>query len=88
MGGADKEGYWNSEKLMANVEDAAQNGSILLAGVRLFLFLITAAFSEDALNVKVMNVKPRGAQPEGRVQKLVDHKGVPKGMKQIGREGH
>lgn len=37
-----------------------------------------------------MNVKPGGAQPplhdtvwNGRVQKLVDRRGVPKGMKQV-----
>ena len=40
------------------------------------------AFAENALNLKVMNVKPGGAQPPmrdtvwaGRIQKMVDRRG-------------
>lgn len=50
------------------------------------------AFAEDALNAKVMNVKPVGGQPcmrdtilAGKVQKMVFHDGTvtPKGMKRV-----
>ena len=48
------------------------------------------AYAPDSLNTQTMNVKPGGAQPplrdtvwNGRVQKLVDQRGVPKGMKQV-----
>ena len=47
------------------------------------------AFAEDALNAKVMNVKPGGAQPHmrdtvwaGKVQKIFDD-GTPKGMRKV-----
>ena len=48
------------------------------------------AYGPDALNSKTTNVKPGGAQPPlrdttwaGRLQKLVDSNGVPKGMKKV-----
>ena len=51
------------------------------------------AYTEDALNPRVMNVNPGGQQPvmrdtvwAGAVQKLVDENGVPKGMKRVLQE--
>ena len=48
------------------------------------------AYVEDALNASRMNMRPGGKQPcmrdtvwAGQVQKMVDGKGVPKGMKKI-----
>ena len=48
------------------------------------------AFAEDALNAKVMNVRPGGVQPRmrdtmwaGKVQRMVYDDGTPKGMKQV-----
>ena len=97
--GGDKEGYWNSEKFMKNVEDAARIVKWKYPADKcdvVFVFDQSSchrAFADNALNVKVMNVKPGGAQPcmrdtiwAGRVQKLVDSKGVPKGMKKILKE--
>ena len=48
------------------------------------------AYAEDSLNANRMNVNPGGSQPKmrdttwpGSVQKMVDSKGTPKGMRQV-----
>ena len=56
-----------------------------------FLTIVQAIqLFEDALNVNRMNVRPGGAQPRmrdtyfnGRLQRTVKDRGVPKGMKQV-----
>ena len=66
--GADKEGYWNSEKFMANVEDAAKIANFKYPADKckvLFIFDQSNChhvFAEDALNAKVMNVKLGGGE--------------------------
>ena len=82
--GADREGYWMSQKLMENTEDAAKIVEFKYSSDKhtvMWLFDHSSchrAFAEDALNARVMNVKPGGAQPcmrdtvwAGRVQKMV-----------------
>ena len=94
--GAEREGYWTSEKFMANVKDAAKIAKFKYRSDKhtvMFIFDQSSchrAFSDDALNARVMNVRPGGAQPAmrdtiwaGRVQKMVDSNGVPKGMRQV-----
>ena len=46
------------------------------------------AFAEDALNTKVINVRPGGVQPRMRdmMQKMIFDDGTPKGMKQVSEE--
>ena len=94
--GADKEGYWTSEKFMANIESAAQIAEFKYPSdthTIVWLFDHSSchrAFAPDALNAKAMNVKPGGAQPSmrdtvwaGKVQKMVLDDGTPKGMKRV-----
>ena len=95
--GADKEGYWTSEKFMANVEVAAQIAEFKYpTDKHTIVWLLDQsschrAFADDALkNAKVMNVRPGGVQPRmcdtmwaGRMQKMVFEDGTPKGMKQF-----
>ena len=94
--GADKGGYWNSQKFLTNVKDAIKIAKFKYPEDKhtvVFVFDSSSchrAYAPDALNAKTMNVKPGGAQPPlrdttwaGRVQKLVDSNGVPKGMKQV-----
>ena len=96
--GAQLEGYWDSNKFMAQVKQACtiaeykyprETHSIV------WLFDQSCghcAYAEDALNINRMNVKPGGKQAKlrdtinplnGRPQKLVDSAGIPKGMKNI-----
>lgn len=91
--GADREGYWTSEKFMANIEGAARIAEFKFPNDKhtiVWLFDHSSchrAFADDALNAKVMNVKPGGAQPRmrdtmwaGSVQKMAFDDGAPKGM--------
>lgn len=94
--GAEGEGYWNSDKFIAQVENVIKIVKIKypmeLYDV-IWLFDHSSghtAFAEDALNVNKMNVRPGGAQPKmrdtmwrGRVQRMVLPDGTPKGMKQV-----
>ena len=97
--GAEREGYWTSEKFMKNIEDAARIAEYKYPAEKYsiaWLFDHSSchrAFADDALNAKKMNVRPGGKQPKmrdtiwaGRPQSLVDEDGVPKGMKQVLRE--
>lgn len=94
--GADKEGYWTSEKFMVNIEVAARIAEFKYPSDKhtiVWLFDQSSchhAFAEDALNAKVMNVRPGGVQPRmhdtmwaGKVQRMVYDDGTPKGMKQV-----
>ena len=94
--GGDKEGYWSAEKFMANVKDAADIADFLYpTELHTIVWLFDQsschrAFSDTALNVRRMNVRPGGAQPcmrdtvwAGRVQKLVDDMGIPRGMRKV-----
>ena len=92
--GANKEGYWTSERFLANVKDAIKIAKYKYPPDKytvLFIFDNSSchrAYAPDALNTKVMNVNPGGAQPclrdttwNGSIQKMVDQKGhIPKGM--------
>ena len=66
--GADREGYWMSQKFMENTEDAAKIAEFKYSSDKhtvVWLFdhiSCQLAFAEDALNAKVMNVKPGGTQ--------------------------
>ena len=99
--GSDQEGYWNNEKFMEQVKIAADIAELKYPHDRfsvVWLFDQSSghcAYEEDALNVLRMNVKPGGKQPvmrttvnpkTGKPQSLVDHAGIPKGMKQVLKE--
>lgn len=70
--GAEKKGYWTSEKFMANVDDAIQIAEHLYppdSHTIVWLFDQSSchkAFADDALNVRQMNVHPGGSQPRMR----------------------
>ena len=94
--GAEKEGYWNSERFMENLKDAVKIAEYKYPPHKNTLVFIFdqcschKAYAEDALNTNRMNVRPGGKQPcmrdtvwAGHVQKLVNDEGVPKGMKAI-----
>ena len=94
--GAEHEGYWTSEKFMANVKNAAKIANHKHSASSYTVCWIFdqssrhKAFAEDALNAKRMNVRPGGAQPKmrntvwaGHVQKMTMDDGTPKGMKMI-----
>lgn len=94
--GIENEGYWNSNKFIAQVLDVIKIVKIKYPVECYDVFWLFdqssghTAFAEDALNANKMNVKPGGAQPKmrdttwgGRVQKMVLRDGTPKGMKQI-----
>ena len=94
--GAEGEGYWNSDKFIAQVKDTVKIVKVKYPRVMydiIWLFDHSSghtAFADDALNVNKMNVRPGGAQPKmhntiwgGREQKMVFDDGTPKGMKQV-----
>ena len=94
--GAEKEGYWNSERFMKNMEDAVKIAEFKYPPHRntiVFIFDQSSchkAYAEDALNASCMNMRPGGKQPcmrntiwSGRVQKMVNDEGILKGMKAI-----
>ena len=100
--GSTSEGYWNSEKFLIQVKQASTIAEIKYPSCShniVFLFDQSdqssghVAYTVDALNVNGMNVNPGGSLPkmrdtlwDGRVQKMVDSKGTPKGMRQVLRE--
>ena len=67
--GADKEGYWTSEKFMVNIEVAARIAEFEYPSDKhtiMWLFDQSSchqAITVDALNAKVINVRPGGVQP-------------------------
>lgn len=66
--GAEKEGYWNSDKFQNNVKDAIKIAKFKYPMDRytiVFIFDCSSchkAYAPDSLNVRTMNVKPGGAQ--------------------------
>ena len=94
--GAEHEGYWDSEKFLTQVDH-----SITIAEIKypkeshslVFLFDQSSghtAFSNDALNVNRMNVRPGGSQAilrdtvwDGKTQKMCFSDGTAKGMQQV-----
>lgn len=94
--GANKDGYWTSEKFMSNVRDAVAIASFKYPSdcyTICWLFDHSSchrAFADDALNVNNMNVKPGGAQAlmhdttwGGVRQTMVFDDGVAKGLKAV-----
>ena len=94
--GGQREGYWTSEKFMNNVKDAAVIAKFKYPSDKytiIWLFDQSSchrAYAEDSLNVLRMNKRPGGGQAcmrdtmwQGKVQKLVDENGVPKGMEKV-----
>ena len=94
--GTDSQGYWNSDRFMNQVKQAATIAEIKYpraSNTIVFLFDQSSghtAYDSDALQVSRMNVNPGGSQPamrdttyNGTVYKLVDANGVPKGMRRV-----
>ena len=97
--GADKEGYLNGERFMNNVNDVCKIAKFKHPSEKhmvVFIFNQSSChrnFADDAINARVMNVQPSGAQPCMRdtvwarnPQKLVDEYGAPKGMEGVLKE--
>lgn len=97
--GVEREGYWTSEKFMANVKNAMKIAKFKYpAQLHTVCWVFDQsschrAFAEDALNAKRMNVHSGGAQPKmrdtvwaGKVQKMTLADGTPKGMKLVLKE--
>ena len=95
--GENKEGYWTSEKFMAQIKDAAQIVEMKYPrdqGYRLVWIFdhssCHGAYADDALNAYKMNVKPGGKQPamrntiwRGKEYSMVFNLGIPKGLQQV-----
>ena len=97
--GADRDGYWNSDRFMENIKNATRIAEFKYPAHQYTIAWhfdqssCHKAYTEDALNPRVMNVNPGGHQPvmqdtvwAGAVQKFVDENGVPKGMKRVLQE--
>ena len=99
--GSDQESYWNNEKFMEWVKIAADDAELKYPHDKFSIVGLFdqssghCAYDEDALGVLRMNVKPGGKQQvmrttvsplTGKPQSLVDHAGIPKGMKQVLKE--
>lgn len=67
--GAEKDGYWNSKRFLANVKDAMKIAEYKYPPQKntlVFIFDQSSchrAYAENALNVTRMNVRPGGKQP-------------------------
>ena len=92
-----KDGYFNSEMFLAQVETAIDIFSIRFPDkVGIFMFNNAPShrkFPEDGLNATAMNVRPGGKQPvmrdtswNDRIQKMTLPDGTPKGMKRVLQE--
>ena len=91
--GEDNQGYWNSETFMTQAVTIAEIKYPRESNSIVFLFDQSSghtAYDSDALQVTRMNVNPGGSQPamrdtiyNGKVYKLVDSNGVPKGMRRV-----
>ena len=85
------DGYFDSDKLLVQVSKAIDILESKYPHAQgLFIAPSHKKCSDEALNVKRMNVKPGGKQPvmsdtvwNGVAQKLVDETGCPKGMKVV-----
>ena len=97
--GENKEGYWTSERLMSQIEDAAKLAEFQYPrekGYRLIWIFdhnnCHGAYSEDALKANKINAKPGGKQPvmrdtvnsyTGQPQLLVFSIVITKGLIQV-----
>ena len=94
--GAARAGYWTGEKFMRQIEKASKIAELKYPPAMhslVWLFDQSSchrAYAPDSLNVNNMNVRPGGAQAvmrdtvwAGKIQKMVDANGIPKGMKQV-----
>ena len=95
--GAEREGYWTSEKFMLQMKKAVQIAEFKYnpsTHTIIWLFDQSSchkAYAPDALNANKMNVNPGGVQPlmrdtvwVGRVQRMVFNVGnVAKGMRKV-----
>ena len=94
--GGGKEGYWNAERFIDQMEVATQIAEFKYVRKDMRVYWVFdhssyhTAFAPDALNVSVMNVKPGGDQPrmrdtiyKGKLQKMNFDDGTPKGLKRI-----
>ena len=94
--GTEKEGYWTGEKFMSNVKDACKIAEYKYpADSHTIVWFFDQsschrAFADDALNVRRMNVRPGGAQPQMRdtvwgrqIQSMVKEDGTSKRMKMV-----
>lgn len=95
--GENREGYFTSEKFMAQIKDAVKIAEAKYSKADnwryVWLFDHSSchkAMAEDALDSSKMNVKPGGLQPRmrttmwaGREQKMCYDDGTPKGMKAV-----
>ena len=98
--GENKEGYWTSDKFLAQIKEAVQIVDVKYPrekGYRIVWIFdhssCHGAYAEDALNAHKMNAKPGGKQPrmrntvwQGKVQTMVFSIGVPKGLIQVLKE--
>ena len=98
--GENKEGYWTSEKFMAQIKVAVTIAEVKYPreeGFRIVWIFdhssCHGAYAEDALNAYKMNVKPGGKQPamrntiwRGKGYSMVFNLGVPKGLLQVLKE--
>ena len=98
--GEGKEGYWTSERFLAQMDIAVKIAEIKYPKTKgykvIWVFDNSSchnAYADDALIAAHMNAKPGGKQPamrdtiwNGRPQKMVFNIGVPKGLIQVLRE--
>ena len=98
--GANKEGYWTSDKFLQQMEKAVKIADLKYPkseGYKITWIFDNSschnAYSQDALVAMHMNAKCGGKQPcmrdtmwKGKVQKLVNNKGIPKGLIQVLKE--
>jgi transposase len=94
--GENRDGYWTHDKFKDNIENAVKIANYKYPANRYKVCWIFdqsschKAYNDDALNAYKMNLSSGGTQPKmrdtvfnGKCQKLVDSKGVPKGLKQV-----
>ncbi len=95
--GENKEGYWTSDKFIVQIKRAVKIAKIKYPqkdGWKVVWMFdhssCHAAMGEDSLDVNHMNVNPGGEQRVmrdgwwgGEVQKMVNARGIPKGMKRV-----
>ena len=96
--GAELEGYWNSDMFMQQVKKACTIAEFKYPRETHSLVWLFdqssghSAYPADALNIHKMNIKPGGKQAvlrdtinpfTGRLQRMVDRQGRPKGIRQV-----
>ena len=94
--GVQSEGYWNCEKFLIQLKNAAKIAEVKYPKERYSVTFILdqssghTAYPEDGLNAHRMNVSDGGKQPKrrdtvwnGRAQSMVTASGQPKGLKTV-----